>query len=139
MSLMTRPFTLALLLAAGAAHGQDCAWMQVNTANAPSPRHAAAVAYDSARGRFVLFGGSTSWGGVPNGEPWEWNGSTWIQFAVPGPSPRFGHAMVFHAGLGVVVMYGGAGDLHTWTWNGSQWNALPGFNAAGISQLGMAY
>jgi hypothetical protein len=88
----------------------------------PSARGAAAMAFDSARGVMVLFGGDT---GQVNGETWEWNGTAWTQRAVSGPTPRGYHAMAFDASRGVTVLYGGyiaggyTGD--TWEYNGTTW------------------
>ena len=45
-----------------------------------------AMAYDTARGVTVLFGGHNS--GGDSSETWEWNGAAWTQPAVSGPSPR---------------------------------------------------
>jgi len=59
----------------------------------PSARHRHAMAYDSARGVTVLFGGYTNGASVRNGETWEWNGNTWTQRVVTGPSARASSAM----------------------------------------------
>jgi hypothetical protein len=87
----------------------------------------------------VLFGGIT--GGVgpaptmPFGDTWTWNGSTWTQLAVTGPSPRE-HAAASTLD-GVTVLFGGShtstdsqdqniplGD--TWTWDGASWTQYNG-------------
>src|SRR5690606_10456421 len=48
-------------------------WTLVTTANSPVGRHFHAVAYDSLRGRMVLFGGVTSVVIMPN-DTWEFDG-----------------------------------------------------------------
>src|SRR5262245_66106604 len=54
-------------------------WTQVPVTG-PSAR-APAMAYDSQRGRTVLFGGLTLFRAPPLGDTWEWDGSTWVQLA----------------------------------------------------------
>src|SRR5438477_230836 len=45
------------------------------------PRLDPAVAYDSARGRIVLFGGQDPKTGSYLGDTWEWNGYGWIEMS----------------------------------------------------------
>ena len=94
----------------------------------PLPRAEHAMAYDSARGRVVLFGGWVwSGGGEAFGDTWEWSGARWVQRATAGPSPRRGHAMAYDATRNRVVLFGGSpsyttnnyGD--TWEWDGATW------------------
>jgi hypothetical protein len=104
-------------------------WIQrTKVAGGPAARDHHALAYDSTRGKVVMFGGKGET--VTLGDTWEWDEATgrWTE---PGPlppsspSPRFGHAMAFHRGLGVVVLHGGksSGGTQddTWTWNGTTW------------------
>ncbi|HLH56535.1 MAG TPA: immunoglobulin domain-containing protein [Verrucomicrobiae bacterium] len=98
----------------------------------PPARYGDALAYDSARGVTVLYGGGTV---VPNvgyvgfGEVWEWNGAQWKQRTtynqsnawqqVQGgfwqqkftdtPASRLQHAMVYDSHRNRVVMFGGRG------------------------------
>src|SRR5436309_145576 len=85
-----------------------------------SPRDRHAMAYDSARGRVVLFGGS----GL--GDTWEWDGTSWTQRASSGPPPRYKHAMAYDSARGRVVLFGGDGAAgpylaDTWEWDGTAW------------------
>ena len=75
---------------------------------APSPRYFHAMAYDKARAVTVLFGGYNESLGI-SGETWEWNGTTWTQPSItgPSPSPRYTHSMAYDAARGVTVMFGG--------------------------------
>lgn len=103
---------------------QSVAWTQ-RAVSGPSPRLSHAMAYDSAHGVTVLFGGHLL-GNAVSGETWVWNGTAWTQRQVSGPSPRSGHAMAYDAVRGVTVLFGGqdaAGDKNreTWEWNGSTW------------------
>jgi hypothetical protein len=78
------------------------------------------MAYDSARGVVVLFGGSDG-----GGETWEWDGSDWTLRATTGPSPRDDHAMAYDSARGVVALFGGSAGAQsfgdTWEWDGSAW------------------
>ncbi|MFO1029440.1 MAG: kelch repeat-containing protein, partial [Planctomycetota bacterium] len=95
----------------------------------PSARAYAAMAYDSARQRTVLFGGRS--GAYPMdwtdlAETWEWDGTAWAQRAVVGPPARGDHAMAYDSVRGVVVLFGGndnSGPLFgdTWEFDGTAW------------------
>jgi hypothetical protein len=89
----------------------------------PSARDGHAMAYDSGRGKVVLFGGSDD--GVYDDETWEWDGTMgiWTQRTpVVKPSARYGHAMGYDSGRGKVVLFGGSDgalDGETWEWDGA--------------------
>lgn len=91
----------------------------------PSRRDSHAMAYDSARSRVVLFGGTD--GGASLNDTWEWNGTNWNQRSTSGPTPRYGHAMAFDSGRGRTVMFGGFNSnsvtysAETWEWDGTSW------------------
>ena len=56
-------------------------WTQYKVSGPPA-RTVAAMAYDSARQRVVLFGGNTRHGVPPYGydnDTWEWDGRRWVQ------------------------------------------------------------
>ena len=104
----------------------------LRTTNGPQARFANAMAYDSARGVTVMYGGGQV---VPNvgyvgfGEVWEWNGAHWRQrttynasnvwHQVTGgywrqnftdtPASRVQHAMAYDSRRKRVVMFGGRG------------------------------
>ena len=92
-------------------------------ANGPSPRQAVMV-YDSNREVSVLFGGWDVNG--PLGDTWEWDGNSWTQRMVSGPTPRFNNHMAYDSARGVTVVFGGSvsGGLlgDTWEWNGTSWS-----------------
>ena len=104
-------------------------------AGGPSPRYAAALAYDAQHKTYVLFGGQTRKGS--SDETWLWDGHKWTA-ATPAhkPSARRGSAMAYDPAHGTVVLYGGlvqdkgegtpAAD--TWSWNGSDWSVLSQFS-----------
>lgn len=113
----------------------------------PTPartRHA--MAYDSVRGRVVLFGGEDAVTHASQGDTWEWDGLAWENRSGTGPSPRYGHAMAYDSARGRVVLYGGypkdAEDrTHTWEWDGSIWTDVtpPGESPGFRNQHAMAY
>jgi len=98
-------------------HLSSCAWWIVFTeigedvdefetwglrsSSGPSWRVAHAMAYDSARGVTVLFGGSGNSG--PVRDTWEWDGTTWALRSNSGPSPRYSHAMAYDSDTTEVV------------------------------------
>ncbi|MCG3130739.1 MAG: hypothetical protein FLDDKLPJ_01511 [Phycisphaerae bacterium] len=85
-----------------------------------------AMAYDSARGVTVLFGGYFNPFGAL-GDTWESNGVEWQPAAYSGPSPggRQGHALGYDPVRRVTVLFGGydgSADLtDTWEWDGRTW------------------
>ena len=109
-------------------------WTQA-AATGPSKRQKAAMVYDRARGKAVLFGGDTVDTGGDNstfGDTWEWDGTAWSQVASGGPSNRSGHAMAYDMARQRTLLFGGSefvpytttyvGD--TWEWDGVVWKPL---------------
>ena len=97
----------------------------------PSPRYAAALAYDAARNDFMLFGGQS--GSVSYADTWSFDGQAWKrETPAHKPPPRRDAAMAYDPSLRLVVLYGGlipngaegveAAD--TWTWDGSDWTQV---------------
>lgn len=105
----------------------DGATWALRTTSGPAARQNAAMVFDSARAKTVLFGGlAYTTGPITFGQTWEWNGSAWANVATTGPSPRYLHAMAYDAARQNTVLFGGladgiARDTFTWTWNGSAW------------------
>jgi len=103
-------------------------WQQRTSAVTPPGRFDFALAYDSVRGRTVLFGGRSGQFGSMS-DTWEWDGTNWVQRSTGGPPPRQSHAMAFDAARGRTVLFGGHRDISsftaqfgdTWEWNGSYW------------------
>lgn len=67
------------------------------------------MAYDSLRGRVVLFGGAITNGAL--GDTWEWDGTDWTQMATSGPSRRYGHALAYDSRRQRVVLFGGQTNI----------------------------
>ena len=110
--------------------GQDARgyWTPSYQGGQPVHRYADAMAYDSNRGRVVLFGGR---GPDPDGfdtlfgDTWEWDGAQWYFRATNGPAPRASHTMAYDQARGVTVLYGGtaiSNDYNiVWEWDGNSW------------------
>ncbi len=110
----------------------------------PSARQSHAMAYDSARGVTVLFGGQIRGSSAFSGETWEWNGTQWTLRIVSGPSARFGHAMVYDSARGVTVLFGGiveggSSSAQCWEWDGAQWSVRAVSGPSATSSHAMAF
>ncbi|MGI6394399.1 MAG: Kelch repeat-containing protein [bacterium] len=110
--------------------GKSSGWNQRNeNDDKPTARWGHALAYDSARGKVVLFGGWTdSYSGIDD-DTWEWDGNNWtLRNPTIKPSARSGHALAYDSARGKVVLFGGyvgsGYDNDTWEWNGESWNKM---------------
>ncbi|HEX5216125.1 MAG TPA: kelch repeat-containing protein [Vicinamibacterales bacterium] len=98
----------------------------------PGARVGAAMVYERARQKMLLFGGRTRVFGAlgsKNADTWQWDTTarTWTNIS-PGisPSARDDHAMAYDPARNRVILFGGrngAGNAlgDTWLWNGSSW------------------
>jgi hypothetical protein len=130
-------------------HGSG-SWHLTYQGNQPAYRDSHCIAYDSQRGRIVLFGGRAS---NPAGidtllnDTWEWDGAQWYFRTTNGPPSRFLAAMAYDSLRGVTVLYGGydpnADYGVVWEWDGNSWSSKSPTNgpATNYSQDvgGMAY
>jgi hypothetical protein len=107
------------------------------------------MAYDSALGNMVLFGGIAYSGDLLN-DTWTWDGTTWTQQSpATSPSGGSGASMAYDAGTGQLVLFGGydppglggPGFLNdTWTWDGTTWTQLhPATSPPARAFASMAY
>jgi hypothetical protein len=123
--------TAALLYAAVMAAQTAPNWTRQIPQNFPPPRFDHAMAYDSAHGQVVLFGGANGPSGIyistqAFNDTWVWDGSNWTQKSgQANPSARAGHSMAYDAAHGQVVLFGGfsngAVSNDTWVWDGENW------------------
>jgi hypothetical protein len=120
-------------------------WTQMSPGNSPQGRSRHAMAYDSARGVTVLFGGMTGIPGTTLSDTWEWDGTNWTQHNPANkPTKRSGHAMAYDSARGVTVLFGGSGSEgggdQTWEWDGTNWlQHNPVQKPPSRSTLAMAY
>src|SRR5205823_4135348 len=120
-------------------------WTLKNPVNRPSARVYANMAYDEARQRVVLFGGSEDTVTGLN-DTWVWDGNEWSsRFATNRPFARLLHGMAYDAARQETVLFGGfdSGNRFddTWVWNGTNWfnrSPVPSPSPRAIRQ-GMAY
>lgn len=106
--------------------------LDVEEDGAPGPRNGHGMAYDSDRGRGLLFGGASN---QLLGDTWEWDGLGWARRTpadpeVDGtPSARLGSTIAYDGARNELVMFGGYNDLgaknETWTWRWGE-EASPG-------------
>jgi hypothetical protein len=110
----------------------------------PGPRHHHALAFDTRRGRLVLYGGfdaADRW----ITDVWEWDRRRWHRLApAVGPGERAHHAMAYDAARGRVVLRGGtrpdkSRPLDTWEWDGAAWHAVAGGGPGPGDGYRMAY
>jgi hypothetical protein len=112
---------------------QGQVWSQQFPVVSPPARFEHSMAFDSMRGRTVLFGGASGPWVTILGDTWEWDGSDWQQRTPAStPSPRAA-PMAYDSQRHRVVLFGGwQGDNYplladTWEWDGTQW--IPRFSA----------
>lgn len=112
-------------------------WTELTATGAScGPRSSPAMAWDSTRGKLVVFGGkgdALSWNNRLN-DTWEWDPTNgWVQMnPVTVPDARWFANAVFVPGLGV-VFHGGNSvdstgtaytDTKTWAWDGTNWSVI---------------
>jgi len=102
----------------------------------PVERAGAVMAYDPENHGVILFGGATfaqtadGSNSITLGDTWLWNGKSWTQLNVTGPSPRSAAVAAYDSVRHVIVLFGGSGPGgtgpallfdDTWTWDGTSW------------------
>jgi hypothetical protein len=93
----------------------------------PGPRHHHASAFDTRRGRLVLYGGIDTAEQWPT-DVWEWDRERWHRIQCDeGPGERAHHAMAYDEARGRVVLRGGGRrnrehPTDTWEWDGTRWH-----------------
>jgi hypothetical protein len=114
-------------------------WLR--STNGPPARFAHTMAYDSRRGRVVMFGGRSIGPNVTTAslrDLWEWDGTRWHFRATNGPVARVYGSMAFDERRGCTVLFGGqplpglgetAETELVWEWDGERWHTnLPPAN-----------
>ena len=127
-------------LAASAAAQLQCS--QIVTAGGPASRTFGA-AYDSARGRTILFGGERL--GVLRNELYEWDGASWTSYLpAVAPGPRGRPALAFDEARGRTLIFGGISPSNiflsdTWTYDGNYAQSMVLTRPSPRSAAAMAY
>jgi hypothetical protein len=105
-------------------------WREVVTRTKPAVRAGAAMTFDVARKRFVMFGGGTERLQIALNDTWEFDGTDWIkQSPQHQPSGRSASAFVYDPLTKRNVLLAGIESYSSiasdfWSWNGSDWQAL---------------
>jgi HYR domain len=138
------PMSIATSLLASAAT-PAAMWTQRIPIASPFARELHAMAYDSARGVTVMYGGLAE-KSILYKETWELVGGTqWVK-RNPAHTPdlRYGAALTYDSLRGESVLFGGTNGLflpnETWTWDGSDWTQKhPATSPPGLYTPAMAY
>ncbi len=87
-------------------------WVAVTTTGtAPTARGKSAMAVQPGTANVILFGGMNgTTTNNPLGDTFRLTGTAWTPLNIPGPSPRFGHAMAVDQNRNGIVLYGGDDD-----------------------------
>lgn len=91
-----------------------------------------AMAFDEARGRLLVFGGTGPEDGAPAADRrslWAWDGQAWERLSTDGPTARHEASLVYDAARQRIVLYGGRRGTFpnevllddTWEWDGAAW------------------
>ena len=105
------------------------------------------MAFDSARGKSVLFGGSTVvFTFVAANDTWEWDGTMWDQKFPLGSIPiaRAEHAMTYDSSRHQTILFAGLDESYNrlsdaWEWDGNRWNQNPNSGPPARHEHAMVY
>jgi len=120
-------------------------WTNITPTISPSARFGASMAYDSADGYAVLFGGYSRSSPYVMGDTWKFVGGQWTNIApIISPTARYDSTMVYDGADGYVMLFGGfdgrsdVGD--TWKFLGGQWaNISPTISPTARLESAMVY
>lgn len=100
-------------------------WLTFSPAYNPGARSGAAIAYDDAHHRCLLYGGSLLSTGIV-GDCWSWDGTAWTQLAANAPpGTRLGATLAYEPPTGRMILRGGDGSLATtWAFDGTTWTRI---------------
>jgi hypothetical protein len=101
-------------------------WTELTSAHSPSARAGTSMAFDTATGQLVLFGGAGPSVAMLS-DTWAFDGTDWTELTpVHSPSPRYAASMDFDPASGDLVLFGGEYPLlsDTWAFDGTDWTEL---------------
>lgn len=122
---------------------RDGAWVTLSDSPGMIAAEAGA-AFDRARQRLVVLGGSSARGQL-NDTTWEWDGTAWTKFAGAGPAPRQAFAMAYDSARRKIVVFGGMGPTprevfgDTWEFDGRTWTQVSATGPAPRFAFGYAF
>lgn len=123
----------------------DGCWSMAQPADAPSPRAYAVMAYDPTMKHVMLFGGqheAAGAGPIAFNDTWIWNGTSWTELPLTGPSLK-GAVGAFDTAREELVVFGWSaldGSAQTWTLKGNRWiQAKPASSPPARGQPAIAY
>jgi hypothetical protein len=100
-------------------------WTQ-RSSTGPPPRKQFGMAYDSSRGKVVLYGGYSEAQSVLYDDMWEWDGASWSQIMATGPGARDLISLVEDKVNGGLFLYGGSANLgDMWKFVDGAWHPIP--------------
>jgi hypothetical protein len=129
-------------------------WSQQTPVTSPPARWQAAMAYDSRRGRAVLFGGgimiTSTFCCTTAGDTWEWDGTNWIlQTPLSSPSSATDIAAIYDEAQQTTILFAGNSNAgfptpgstsETWFWDGTNWTKAINIQTPLVRMTGgMAY
>lgn len=97
-------------------------------ASGEAPHRNGRMAFDAARNKLVMFGGSED-GLDFDGRTREFDGQLWRVVSASGPIGRLGHDLAYDIHRRVIILHGGyvsgPRKLHdTWEWDGARWREV---------------
>jgi hypothetical protein len=121
-------------------------WTRVSESG-PAPRFAGGMVYEPTREQILLYSGhfAASTGEfIPFDDLWAWDGSSWREIAVDGPTPghRTHAGFVFDPATDNVLLIGSGNDAFlgdVWAWNGANWEETPASDTPARSGHNVAY
>jgi len=117
-------------------------WMQRQVLG-PSARNSFGFAFDSGRGRAIMFGGTPCSNGNPCGDTWEYDGVAWYFRDNMGPPARASTALAYDAARARTVLFAGrqtsVAQADTWEWDGSAWSQIASGGSLSLFSHAMAY
>lgn len=132
-------------------HGDTWGWdgqsWTKTSESGPAPRFPGGMAYDPVRKVVLLYSGhfaDPSGDAIDYDDLWAWDGSSWDQIAVEGPTPdhRTHAGFLFDPITESVLLIGSGSDIFLsdiWAWNGTSWQEIPAANTPARSGLNVAY
>jgi hypothetical protein len=126
-------------------------WDKKTTTPNPGFRHHFLMAYDSARGMIVAYGGNLQGDQTAQSEltfptdTWTWDGQTWKQVDTTGLGTRYHYAMTYDSVRKTTLIFGGSAHTSNrndlWSWDGAKWTQLTssGDRPTSRSSPAMAY